>query len=153
VSVEYYKRLERGNAAGVSDGVLDAIADALQLDAAERAHLFDLARAASPVVALRSEAGRNPYERALADLVGELSTRSEPFRKWWAAHNVRYHQTGRKRLHHPTVGDLDLDYEVMEVSADSGLLLAVFSAEPGSRSAEALELLASWTAAPEQVHT
>jgi hypothetical protein len=94
------------------------------------------------------EAGRNPYDRALTDLVGELSTRSEPFRKWWAAHNVRYHQTGRKRLHHPTVGDLELDYEVMQLSADSGLLLAVFSAEPGSRSAEALDLLASWTATP-----
>jgi MmyB-like transcription regulator ligand binding domain len=55
---------------------------------------------------------RVPYDRALSDLVGELSTRSEPFRKWWAAHNVRYHQTGRTRLHHPTVGDLELDYEV-----------------------------------------
>ena len=235
VSVEYYKRLERGNAAGASDGVLDALADALRLDDAERAHLFDLARAAGPatgkrrrrpsaqqvrpviqrivdsigspatvgnlrgdfvyanalgralyapmfdsreqppnaarftfldpaaqqfftdweknakdlVAALRSEAGRNPYDRALSDLVGELSTRSEPFRKWWAAHNVRYHNTGRKRLHHPTVGDLELDYEVMQLSADSGLLLAVFSAEPGSRSAEALDLLASWTATPE----
>ena len=74
------------------------------------------------VAALRSEAGRNPYDRALSDLIGELSTRSEPFRKWWAAHNVRYHNTGRKRLHHPTVGDLELDYEVMQLSADSGLL-------------------------------
>jgi transcriptional regulator with XRE-family HTH domain len=236
VSVEYYKRLERGNASGVSDGVLDALADALQLDDAERAHLFDLARAAGPaapkrrrasaqqvrpvvqrivdsigspatvsnmrgdyltanalgralyaplfesreqppngarftfldpaaqqffadwekaakdlVAALRSEAGRNPHDRALSDLVGELSTRSEPFRKWWAAHNVRYHQTGRKRLHHPIVGDLELDFEVMELTADSGLRLAVFSAEPGSRSAEALDLLASWTTTPEPV--
>jgi transcriptional regulator with XRE-family HTH domain len=234
VSVEYYKRLERGNAAGASDGVLDALADALRLDDAERAHLFDLARAASPiapqrrrraaaqqvrpvvqrivdsigapatvstkrgdylhsnalgralyaplfesreqppnaarftfldpaaqrffvdwekaakdlVAALRSEAGRNPYDRALTDLVGELSTRSEPFRRWWAAHEVRYHQTGTKRLHHPTVGELELDYEVMELAADNGLRLAVFSAEPGSRSAEALDLLASWTAPP-----
>jgi hypothetical protein len=101
--------------------------------------------------ALRAEAGRNPYDRALIDLIGELSTRSEPFRKWWAAHDVRYHQTGRKRLHHPTVGDLELDYEVMELSADSGLRLAVFSAAPGSRSAEALDLLVSWTATPEPV--
>ena len=80
--------------------------------------------------------------------VGELSTRSEPFRKWWAAHNVRYHQTGRKRLRHPTVGDLELDYEVMELAADNGLLLAIFTAEPGSRSAEALDLLGSWAASP-----
>jgi transcriptional regulator with XRE-family HTH domain len=235
VSVEYNKRLERGNAAGASDSVLAALADALRLDDAERAHLFDLARAASPVAsirsrratpqqvrpvvqrvvdsiatpaavsntrgdwltanalgralyaplfdspeqppnsarftfldpaaqeffveweraakdlvaALRSEAGRNPYDRALSDLVGELSTRSEPFRKWWAAHNVRYHQTGSKRLRHPVVGDLELEYEVMELSADSGLRLAVFSAEPGTRSAEALDLLASWTATPD----
>lgn len=235
VSVEYYKRLERGNASGVSDSVLDGLAEALQLDDAERAHLFDLARAASPVTPrrarrtatqkvrpvvqrivdsitapatlsnmradyltanplgralyaplfesreqppnsarftfldpvaqefftdwekaakdlvanLRSEAGRNPHDRALAELVGDLSMRSEPFRKWWAAHDVRYHQTGRKRLRHPIVGDMELEYEVMEISADSGLRLAVFTAEPGTRSAEALELLASWTATPE----
>jgi transcriptional regulator with XRE-family HTH domain len=234
VSVDYYRRLERGDAAGVSDGVLEVLADALQLDDAERAHLFDLARAAAPVPTRRgrrappqrirpvvqrivdsigspatvsnmrgdylaanalgralyaplfdsreqpansarftfldpaaqqfftdwektakdlvahlcSEAGRNPHDRALTDLIGELSTRSEPFRKWWAAHNVRYHQTGRKRLHHPTVGDLELEYEVMELTADSGLRLAVFTAEPGTRSAEALELLASWSATP-----
>ncbi|HVD56178.1 MAG TPA: helix-turn-helix transcriptional regulator, partial [Thermoleophilaceae bacterium] len=234
VSVEYYKRLERGNATGASDSVLEGLADALQLDDAERAHLFDLARAASPiaprrrrrpaqqlvrpvvqrildsigspatlsnargdylaanqlgralyaplfqsreqppnsarftfldpaaqvffvdwekvakdlVAALRSQAGRNPYDRALSDLVGELSTRSEAFRTWWAAHNVRYHQTGTKRLHHPVVGDLELDYEVMELTADTGLRLAVFTAEPGSRSEEALNLLASWAATP-----
>ena len=234
VSVEYYKRLERGNATGASDSVLEGLADALQLDDAERAHLFDLARAASPiaprrrrrpaqqlvrpvvqrildsigspatvsnargdylaanqlgralyaplfqsreqppnsarftfldpaaqvffvdwekvakdlVAALRSQAGRNPYDRALSDLVGELSTRSEAFRTWWAAHNVRYHQTGTKRLHHPVVGDLELDYEVMELAADTGLRLAVFTAEPGSRSEDALNLLASWAATP-----
>jgi transcriptional regulator with XRE-family HTH domain len=235
VSVEYYKRLERGNATGASDSVLDAIADALRLDDAERAHLFDLARAATPTPArrrgrppqrgvrpavqqmldtisalatvsntrgdylaanplgralyaplfdsreqppnsarftfldpvaqeffvdwekaakdlvanLRSQAGRNPYDRDLSDLVGELSTRSEPFRKWWAAHNVRYHQTGSKRLRHPVVGELDLTYEVMELAADSGLRLAVFQAEPGSPSQQALDLLASWAATPQ----
>jgi transcription regulator MmyB-like protein/helix-turn-helix protein len=234
VSVEYYKRLERGNAAGVSDSVLDALADALQLDDAERTHLFELARAASPVAPrqrrraspqqvrpvvqrivdsigspatvsnMRGDyltanalgralyaplfdspeqppnaarftfldpaaqhfftdwdkaqgpgrrpslgSGPKPPRRRPTELVGELSTRSEPFRKWWAAHNVRYHQTGRKRLHHPTVGDLELDYEVMELSANSGLRLAIFSAEPGSRTAEALDLLTSWTATPD----
>jgi transcriptional regulator with XRE-family HTH domain len=237
VSVEYYKRLERGNATGASDAVLDALADALRLDDAERAHLFDLARAASPiaarrrrrpvqqrvrpvvqrildsinapatvsnmrcdylaanqpcrtlyaplfesreqppnsarftfldpaaqtffvdwekaakdlVAALRSMAGRNPYDRAVSDLVGELSTRSEPFRMWWAAHNVRYHQTGTKRLHHPVVGYLELSYEVMELAADTELRLAIFTAEPGSRSEEALNLLASWAATPDQL--
>src|SRR4051794_22270144 len=236
VSIEYYKRLERGNATGASDGVLEALADALRLDDAERAHLFDLARAASPiaprrqrrsagqrvrpvvqrilddigspatvsnmrcdylaanqlgralyaplfesreqppnsarftfldpaaqeffvdwekaakdlVAALRSMAGRNPYDRALSDLVGELSTRSDAFRTLWAAHNVRYHQTGTKRLRHPVIGELGLSYEVMELAADAGLRLAVFTAEPGSRSEEALNLLASWAATPHQ---
>jgi transcriptional regulator with XRE-family HTH domain len=238
VSVEYYKRLERGNASGVSDSVLEALARALQLDDAERAHLFDLARAANPIAPkrrraaqqrvrpvvlrilesitspailrnsrvdylaanplgralyaplfdspeqpansarftfldpaapdfyvdwertakdlvahLRSEAGRNPYDRGLSDLVGELSTRSPEFRTWWAAHNVRYHQTGTKRLRHPVVGELELDYEVMDVSADDGLTISVYSAEPGSRSAQALDLLASWTATPEHAST
>ncbi|MHB1567681.1 MAG: helix-turn-helix transcriptional regulator [Solirubrobacteraceae bacterium] len=240
VSVEYYKRLERGNATGASDAVLDALADALRLDDAERAHLFDLARATSmitprrrrrvggsrsqrvrPVVqrildsihapatvsnmrgdylaanqlgralyaplfesreqppnsarftfldpaaqtffidwektakdlvaALRQMAGRNPYDRALSDLVGELSTRSDAFRAWWAAHNVRYHQTGTKRLQHPVVGEIELSYEVMELAADTELRLAIFTAEPGSRSEEALNLLASWAATPEQL--
>jgi transcriptional regulator with XRE-family HTH domain len=234
VSVEYYKRLERGNASGVSDSVLEALAQALQLDDAERAHLFDLARAASPIAPkrrrgaqqrvrpavlrildsmtgpaivrnsrvdylaanplgralyaplfdsreqppnsarfvfldpaaqkfyvdwernakdlvahLRSEAGRNPYDRGLSDLVGELSTRSHEFGTWWAAHNVRYHQTGTKRLRHPVVGELELDYEVMEISADDGLTISCYSAEPGSRSQQALDLLASWAATPE----
>ena len=238
VSVEYYKRLERGNANGVSEAVLDALARALQLDDAERAHLFDLARAANPIAPkrrrpgqqrvrpvvarildsiaapaivrnsrvdylaanplgralyaplfdsveqpansarftfldpaaqefyvdwervaqdlvahLRSEAGRNPYDRGLSDLVGELSTRSDDFRIWWGAHNVRYHQTGAKRLRHPVVGELELAYEVMELSADDGLTVSVYSADPGSRSHEALDLLASWTATPERSPT
>ena len=241
VSVEYYKRLERGNATGASDQVLDALADALRLDDAERTHLFDLARAAgragvvSPqrrrtrsasqrvrpavqrilesidapatvsnmrcdylaanqlgralyaplfdsreqppnsarftfldpaaqeffidwekaakdlVAALRQMAGRNAYDRALSDLVGELSTRSDAFRTWWAAHNVRYHQTGTKRLHHPVVGDLELSYEVMQIAADTELRLAIFTAEPGSHSQRALDLLASWAATPDQL--
>jgi transcriptional regulator with XRE-family HTH domain len=233
VSVEYYRRLERGHAAGVSDSVLEALARALRLDDAERAHLHDLAHAANPVAPkrrragqqrvrpavqrivdamatpaivrnnrvdyiyanalgralyapifdsreqpansarfifldpaaqdfyadwertgkdlvahLRSEAGRNPYDKHLSDLVGELSTRSPEFRTWWAAHNVRYHQTGIKRLHHPVVGDLELAYEVMELPADTGLTISVYTAEAGSRSQQALDLLASWTATP-----
>jgi transcriptional regulator with XRE-family HTH domain len=232
MSVEYYKRLERGNVSGVSELVLEGLARALQLDDAERAHLFDLARAASAVAAkrsrpvkqkirpvvqrildqidapatvrnarldylgsnalgralyapvfdsrdqpansarftfldptstefypawdrvasdlvahLRSEAGRNPYDRQLSDLIGELSTRSDEFRVRWAAHNVRFHRTGNKQIHHPVVGELDLSYESMELSAD-GLSVAIFTAEPGSASQQALDLLASWTATP-----
>jgi hypothetical protein len=109
---------------------------------------------ASELVAhLRSEAGRNPYDRQLSDLVGELSTRSDGFRARWAAHNVRFHRTGTKRVHHPVVGDLDLSYETMELSADDGLTLAIFTAEPGSASQQALDLLASWTATPEPTET
>jgi transcriptional regulator with XRE-family HTH domain len=232
VSVEYYRRLERGNAGGVSDSVLEALAFALQLDDAERAHLFDLARAANPgvprrrrpvprglrpvvqqildaiaapalvrdtrldyvganalgralyaplfespeqpansarftfldpaaldfyadwdrvasdlVAHLRSQAGRNPYDTGLSDLVGELSTRSEEFRTRWAAHDVRFHQTGTKRLRHPVVGDVALRYETMELSADAGLTLSVCVVEPGSASEDALAILSSWSAA------
>jgi len=121
------------------------------LDPAAQQFFTEWDKAARDLVAsLRAEAGRNPYDRALTHLVGELSTRSEPFRKWWAAHDVRHHQTGRKRLRHPTVGDLELDYEVTELSADSGLSLAVFSAEPGSRSAEALDLVGAGPPRPRQ---
>jgi transcriptional regulator with XRE-family HTH domain len=237
VSPEYYRRLERGSVGGVSDSVLEALANALQLDDAERGHLFDLARAASPlaprrrrapqqrvrpviqrildsiatpaivrnsrvdyltanplgralyapvfesverppnsarftfldpaareffvdwersardlVAHLRSEAGRNPHDRVFSDLIGELCTRSSEFAGWWAAHNVRYHRSGSKRLRHPLIGELELDYEVMEVPADEGLTIAIYSAEPGSRSAQALDLLASWTAPTEHAH-
>jgi transcriptional regulator with XRE-family HTH domain len=233
VSVEYYAQLERGNLGGVSDSVLDALARALQLDEAERAHLADLAHAAGPaartrrrtpsaqqirpnvarildlmtevpamvnngrldvlaanplaqalfapvfadparpvnharfnflnpharhfwldweqaaddsVAMLRTEAGRDPYDKALTDLVGELSTRSDDFRVRWAAHDVRLHRTGLKHIHHPVVGDLHLSYEVMELPADPGLALIAFSAEAGSTDDDALKLLASWAA-------
>ena len=102
------------------------------------------------VANLRTEAGRNPHDRALQDLVGELSTRSQEFRSRWAAHNVRQHQTGRKRLHHPVVGDLELTYEVLALPADPGLSLVVYGAEPGSASQDGLKLLASWAATLDQ---
>ena len=231
VSVDYYTRLERGNLRGTSEGVLDALARALQLDEAERTHLFDLARAANTkrgtrrrpppqrvrpgvqrmldamtgapawvrngrmdflagnrlgyalysemftdpvrpannarfvflnprsmeffvdweraandiVAILRAEAGRNPYDRALTELIGELSTRSETFRTRWAAHDVRFHRTGRKQLHHPVVGDLDLSFEAMELPGEDLRVLA-YTAEPGSPSQDSLNLLASWAA-------
>ncbi|SFS16683.1 Helix-turn-helix domain-containing protein [Microbacterium sp. cf046] len=102
------------------------------------------------VATMRGEAGRNPYDKRLTDLVGELSTRSERFRTLWAAHNVRYHRSGIKRLHHPVVGDLELTYEAFELPADPGLTLSTYTAEPGGPSADALRVLASWaaTAAP-----
>jgi transcriptional regulator with XRE-family HTH domain len=242
VSVPYYTRIERGDMNGVSDSVLEALARALQLDEAERAHLFDLARASRPtsspprrraprqrvrpsiqhvldgicgaaafvhnarldnlaanqlghalysdmfsravgaagpgpannaryvfldpgaqdfyvdwdraardvVAVLRSAAGRDPYDRDLSDLVGELSTQSAEFRTLWAAHNVRFHDTGTKDLHHPLVGDLSLTYNRMDLAADPGQMLTIWTAEPGSKSAEALSLLGSWTATPQR---
>ena len=238
VSVEYYAQLERGNLAGVSDSVLEALARALQLDEAERTHLTDLARAAGPakrsrrvaeaaqvrpgvqrlldlmgdsvpvivnngrldllaanalgralfspvlvaprpagatpnharftflddrardfwidweraaddaVSQLRTEAGRDPYDRALTDLVGELTTRSLEFRSRWAMHDVRLHRTGRKNVRHPVVGDLHLDFEVLELPADPGLSLITFTTRAGSPDQEAINVLASWSATP-----
>ena len=99
---------------------------------------------------MRTQAGRTPYDKALFDLIGELSTRSDTFRTRWAAHNVRLHQTGTKLLHHPVVGDLDLAWEAMEVSADPGLTLHIYNTEPSSPTADALQLLASWAATLDQ---
>jgi transcriptional regulator with XRE-family HTH domain len=242
LSVEYYTRLERGQIAGASTGVLDALSRALQLDETESAHLFDLARAAdgipvsgrprrrtpgkaasrlslrwtleaitdgiafvrdprqnllatnmlgrafySPVIGdggrtpnlarfqfldpasrdfypdwdlfaqmcvgiMRAEAGRDPHDRGLQDLVGELSTRSETFRRLWADHNVRTHGAGTKRFRPPVVGELTLAYEELAITAEPGLVLMVYTAEPGSPSADRLHLLGSW-AAPEQALT
>lgn len=115
-----------------------------------RQFFVDWDRAADDIVAmLRSEAGRNPYDRALTDLIGELSTRSESFRTRWAAHNVRFHRTGRKQLRHPVVGDLDLSFEAMELPGED-LTLLVYTAERASPSQQALDLLASWAATLDQ---
>ncbi|MET8814325.1 helix-turn-helix transcriptional regulator [Streptomyces sp. NPDC004549] len=238
MSVEYYAKLERGNLAGVSPSVLEAVARALRLDDAERAYLLHLAQAADgtdaltrprrratrqwaprsslqwtldaitagpafvrngrldllaanplarafyadlfagpqppnlarynfldpasrrfypdwdyfadiSVAILRTEAGRDPYDKDLHDLVGELSTRSEEFRTRWGAHNVRHHGTGTKRFHHPAVGEVTLAYEGLDMAAEPGLTLTIYTAEPGSPSEESLRLLASWAATPE----
>jgi transcriptional regulator with XRE-family HTH domain len=240
VSVPYYTRLERGDMSGASDGVLEALARALRLDDAERAHLFDLARAVQPTGArpprrsakprirpevqwtldaitgaaayvsnerldmlaanelgralfsglytsparpanharfvfldpraetfyadwdraaretaaiLRAAAGRDPYDRDLSDLVGELATQSEAFRTHWAAHNVRFHATAVKHLHHPAVGDLSLSFNRLDITPDPGLTMFIYAAEPGTRSAEALNLLGSWAATVDPTET
>ncbi|MGW4059343.1 helix-turn-helix transcriptional regulator [Amycolatopsis sp. NPDC004747] len=240
VSVDYYVRMERGSLTGASDGVLDAVAAALQLDEAERDHLFHLARQSpgaggarrrrpaatvrpalqqvldavtdapawicngrydvlatnhlaralyAPMLAnprrpantarfvyldpaaakaffvdydrivgdvaakLRMEAGRNPHDEELFALVGELSTRSEPFRQRWASRDVRLHRSGRKRVNHPVVGRLDLDVESLELPAEPGLLLNVYTAQAGTAMADGLALLASWAAGREEPAT
>jgi transcriptional regulator with XRE-family HTH domain len=232
MSVEYYAKLERGALAGVSAGVLDAIARTLQLDDAERAHLVRLAQeangsnallrprrrpkqwtvrpnlqwsldaittpailvnnrqdllatnhlgramhsdlytgatavpnfgrftfldsaahrfypdwnlAADMLVAnLRTAAGKDPHDKGLHDLVGELSTRSDDFRRRWGAHNVRTHGTGVKQFHHHVVGGLSLAYESMDLRAETDVTLTIYAAEPASPTADALALLASW---------
>ncbi|MFD6530911.1 helix-turn-helix transcriptional regulator [Streptomyces sp. NPDC060184] len=101
------------------------------------------------VAILRREAGRDPHDKDLHDLVGELSTRSEDFRTRWGAHDVRRHGTGTKRFRHPVVGELTLAYEVLELAAEPGLTMTVYTAEPGSSSEEGLRLLASWAATRE----
>ena len=107
----------------------------------------DWERAARESVAiLRSEAGRNPHDRELSDLVGELATRSQAFRTHWAAHDVRFHNTAAKHYHHPVVGELTLSFNRLDIAADHGLTLFTYAAEPGSRSEEALTLLGSWAA-------
>jgi hypothetical protein len=90
--------------------------------------------------------GRDPYDRGLSELIGELSTRSQEFRVRWAAHHVRIHASGVKRLHHPVVGDLELAFETFPLAADPGQSLLTYTAEPGSPSQDALRLLASWAA-------
>jgi len=101
---------------------------------------------------LRAEAGRNPYDRELSVLIGELSTRSEEFRVRWAAHNVRIHTTGVKLIHHPIVGDLELPFESFPLAADPSQSLLTYTAEPGSPSQDALRLLASWAATTDQLN-
>src|SRR5687768_11246669 len=117
------------------------------LDPRARDFYLDWDRTARDIVAsLRSAAGRNPYDRDLSDLVGELSTRSEEFRQHWARHDVRFHISGIKRFHHTRVGDLELNYERLEVVFDTDLTIFTYTAEPGTRSAEALSLLGSLAA-------
>lgn len=101
------------------------------------------------VAMLRTEAGRDPYDKGLSDLVGELSIRSDEFRIRWGAHDVQLHRTGIKHIRHPVVGDLHLSYEVMQLPADPGLDLVAFGAEAASPSDDALRLLASWAATHE----
>lgn len=101
---------------------------------------------------LRAEAGHSPHSKDLTDLVGELATRSDEFKTRWAAHHVRAHRRGVKRMHHPVVGDLTLRYEGLDIPNSGGLTLFGYTAEPGSPSQDALKLLGSWAAsAPDSV--
>jgi transcriptional regulator with XRE-family HTH domain len=240
VSFDYYARLERGYLSGVSDSVLEALARALQLDEAERQHLFDLARSSSApaarprrtkpaatrvrpalltilngmtgtpaylrnarmdlvaanelclalydgvltreelpfnlarfvfldpyakaffpdwdtiardmVASLRSQAGRDPSDRGLSDLIGELTTRSDSFGRQWARHDVRLHRTARKRLGNRVVGEIELTGDAFELPGE-GLTMIAYSAEVGSQAEDQLQLLAAWSATTDSTET
>jgi hypothetical protein len=109
------------------------------------------AAARTTVEILRAAAGRDPYDRELSDLVGELATQSQEFRTHWAVHNVRFHASAAKLFNHPVVGELSLSFNRLDIAADHGLTLFTYAAEPGSRSAEALNLLGSWAATADTV--
>jgi transcriptional regulator with XRE-family HTH domain len=233
VSVSWYTRLERGDAVGASDAVLDSISRALRLDDVERRHLSHLTRGASgearstrrrspsgairstlqlvldqmtdmpaviqndrtdilamnamgralysgliagaegplnharyihlddasqvfypdwnqiadfSVAMLHAAAGRNPFDRDLSNLVGELATRSDDFRTRWAAHDVHEHQAGVKKVNHEVVGGMSLLYQTLSLPGEPGLTMYLYTAEPGSPSADALRLLSAWNA-------
>jgi transcriptional regulator with XRE-family HTH domain len=116
------------------------------LDPRSRDFYVEWAAVAKDVVAaLRIEAGRSSYDRGLTDLIGELSTRSEEFRTWWASHNVQLHRTSTKKMHHPIAGELQLTGEALLLPADTGLTIITYTVEPATSSAQALQFLTSWT--------
>jgi hypothetical protein len=121
----------------------------LFLNAEARDFFVDWPKAAADTVAnLRTELGRDPFNAGVTTLIDDLNRGSAEFRSLWKAHDVRHHDTGFKDLHHPVVGDLHLTFEAMELPADPGQMLIVYGAEPGSATADALRLLASWSAMP-----
>ncbi|RKN44987.1 helix-turn-helix transcriptional regulator [Streptomyces hoynatensis] len=97
---------------------------------------------------LRAEAGREPHDRALRELIGELSTLSPEFRSQWAAHDVRIRHAGVKRLRHPDVGELELTYQSLDLPLSSQAVhdLTLYTAEPGSTSEDRLKILTSLAA-------
>ena len=113
-------------------------------------HFFvDWDGAASATAALlRAEAGREPHDRALRELIGELSTLSPEFRGQWAAHDIRIRHEGTKRLRHPEIGDLELTYQSLDLPMANRAVhdLSIYTAEPGTTSEDRLTLLASWAA-------
>lgn len=117
------------------------------LDPAAHDFWVDWERAANDTVGiLRGLAGQNPYDRDIQDLVGELSTRSEEFRLRWARHDVHLHRGGEKKINHPVVGRLDLMYDTLPIAQAPGLTMLVYTATPGTPTADALLMLASWAA-------
>lgn len=103
--------------------------------------------AAEAAGALRLDVGRHPNDAQANHLVGELAVHSEHFRQWWAGHRVASRSAGTVRLHHPAVGDLELNFESLVLPDDPDQTLRIYSARPGSPSSDALALLGSLAAA------
>lgn len=104
--------------------------------------------AAATVALLRAEAGREPYDKTLRELIGELSTASEDFAAYWASHDIRIRHEGTKRLQHPEIGEIELTYQSVDLPTGKRAWhdLSIYTAEPGSSHEENLKLLASWAA-------
>lgn len=116
------------------------------LDPTARERVGDWERIAAETVAmLRLEAGRSPHDRLLADLVGELTLQCPEFTGWWNDHRVLRRTHGAKTYRHPVAGDLEFAYESFQVPGDADQTLCVYNVEPGSPTADALQLLTSWT--------
>ncbi len=105
------------------------------------------------VALLRAAAGSDPYDESLIKLIGQLSTQSQDFRQLWGAHNVLRYRAGTKRYHHPIVGDIEFGFESFAVASDPNLTMLVYTVEPHSATADAMALLASWTASTTPQHT
>ncbi|GII55254.1 transcriptional regulator [Planotetraspora thailandica] len=126
---------------------------ALFLDPGVRSYYPDWEKITSATVgSLREIAGPDVDDPRLTDLVGELSVRSEPFRRLWARHDVRARRCGTSVIDHPQVGPLELRFEKLSISGGTGQLLVIKHADPGSGTAQALALLASMIAKDDGIH-
>lgn len=126
------------------DGVPANTARYIFLNAESKEYFIDWHKAATDAVSLlRMQAARDPYDRALTDLIGELSTLSAEFRQLWAKHSIGRSQVGQKRFNHPLVGALELNYEVLTVAEDPNLLMLIYSPVPGSIEVSKLQTLKS----------
>ncbi|GLW21644.1 helix-turn-helix transcriptional regulator [Microbispora triticiradicis] len=103
-------------------------------------------QARAVVESLRLDAGRDPDDQATVALIADLREHSREFAHWWEQHRVHQRTHGSKRLRHPLVGELTVEYETLSLPGDPETTLFVYTAEPGSSSKRALDLLASWTA-------
>jgi transcriptional regulator with XRE-family HTH domain len=126
------------------------IARFIFLDSRARDYYVDWPKARRTAAAImRLEAGRDPLNKELTALIGELSTRSPQFREDWAGHDVHEHRTGVKPFRHPEVGRITVAFDVFAMPGETGLQIVTYSPPPNTDSAEKFALLASWAATQE----